>query len=96
MLFVSCGSVNAVKSGTANATEGISKFSLADLRPAKIDLVEVREKDLKEMPLGKDRALAYECKKYFWSFIPLNFKEPDLPRIEEGKFDGSLLPPKPL
>lgn len=96
LLLSSCGAVDAVKSSTAKATAGISKFSLADLRPSKINVVEVREKDLKEMPLGKDRVLAYERKKSFWSFIPGNFEEPDLPKIEEGEPDGGLLPPKPL
>lgn len=94
ILFISCESVNAVKSSTAKVTESISKFTLTYLSSAKINVVEVREKDLKEMPLGKDRALAYERKKSFWSFIPLNFKEHDLPKIKEGEFDGSLLPPK--
>jgi len=48
------------------------------------------------MPLGKERALAYERKKSFWSFMPSTFKEPDLPEIEEVEIDGGLLPPKPL
>lgn len=95
-LLASCGAVDAVKSTTDKATSGISKFSLADLHPSKIDVVEVREKDLKEMPLGKDRALAFERKKSFWSFIPGNFKEPELPKIQDGELDGGLLPPKPL
>jgi hypothetical protein len=96
LLLASCGAVDAVKSNTAKATAGISQFSLGDLRPSKIDVVEVREKDLKEMPLGKDRALAFERKKSFWSFFPANFKEPDLPKIDDGELDGGLLPPKPL
>ncbi|MFM2198316.1 MAG: hypothetical protein RLZZ505_1748 [Verrucomicrobiota bacterium] len=96
VLLASCGAVEAVKSTTAKATEGISKFSITDLRPSNIDVVEVREKDLKEMPLGKDRALAYERRKSFWSFIPGSFKEPDLPKVEETELDGGLLPPKPL
>lgn len=96
LLLTSCGAVDAVKNTTAKATAGFSQFSIADLRPSKIDVVEVREKDLKEMPLGKDRALAYERKKSFWSFLPGNFKEPDLPEIQEGELDGGLLPPKPL
>lgn len=96
LLLASCGAVDAVKTNTAKATAGISQFSLANLRPSNIDVVEVREKDLKEMPLGKDRALAYERKKSFWSFMPGKFKEPDLPQIEEGELDGGLLPPKPL
>ena len=96
VLLASCGAVDAVRSSTAKATVGISQFSIADLRPSKINVVEVREKDLKEMPLGKDRALAFERKKSFWSFIPVDFKEPALPEIEEGDPDGGLLPPKPL
>jgi len=96
VLLASCGAVDAVRSSTAKATAGISQFSIADLRPSKINVVEVREKDLKEMPLGEDRALAFERKKSFWSFIPVDFKEPALPEIEEGDPDGGLLPPKPL
>jgi hypothetical protein len=96
LLLASCGAVDAVKTSTAKASTGISQFSIADLRPSKIDVVEVREKDLKEMPLGKDRALAFERKKSFWSFLPGNFREPDLPKIEDGELDGGLLPPKPL
>jgi hypothetical protein len=96
VLLASCGAVDAVRNSTAKATAGISQFSIADLRPSKINVVEVREKDLKEMPLGKDRALAFERKKSFWSFIPVDFKEPALPEIEEGDPDGGLLPPKPL
>lgn len=103
VLLASCGTVQAVKNTTAKATEGfnkateeLGKFSLADLRPSKIDVVEVREKDLKDMPLGKDRALAYERKKSFWSFVPGSFKEPDLPEIEPSELDGGLLPPRPL
>jgi hypothetical protein len=92
LLLASCGSVEAVKSTTAK----VKQFSFSDLRPSRIDVVEVREKDLKEMPLGKDRALAYEQKKSFWSFLPGNFKEPDLPAIEDTELDGGLLPPKPL
>ncbi|MGJ8642200.1 MAG: hypothetical protein ACSHX9_02235 [Luteolibacter sp.] len=95
ILFASCGAVDTVKSATANATKRVSQFSINDLRPSSVDVVEVREKDLKEMPLGKERALAYERKRSFWSYVlPGDFKEPTLPDIEEGNMDGSLLPPK--
>ncbi len=96
LLLTSCGAVDAVKNTTAKATAGISQFSISDLRPSRINVVEVREKDLKEMPLGKDRALAFERKKSFWSFMPGTFKEPDLPEIQDVEIDGGLLPPKPL
>lgn len=98
LLLASCGAVSAVKSTASNATKGISQFSLSDLRPARIDVVEVREKDLREMPLGKERALAFDQKRKrsFWSFLPGTFEEPTLPAVSEGDMDGSLLPPKPL
>ncbi|MEP2776338.1 MAG: hypothetical protein ABJQ29_14970 [Luteolibacter sp.] len=90
ILFASCGAINS-------ATKKVTQFSINDLRPSTVDVVEVREKDLKEMPLGKDRALAYERKqkRTFWSFVlPSDFEEPSLPVIEDGDMDGSLLPPK--
>lgn len=98
------GTMNAVKSTASSATKGIASAtgkvtnSIPGLRPG-IDVVEVREDDMKEMPLGKDRALAFEEKKKrsFWSFVsPANFKEPVLPEISDSEIDGSLLPPKPL
>ena len=97
--LASCGSMDVVKSSAATATKGIKQFSISDLRPSKVDVVEVRETDLKEMPLGKERAIAFEEKKKrsFWSFVvPANFEEPVLPVISDDGIDGSLLPPKPL
>jgi len=90
--------MDAVKASAANAGKGLKQFSLADLRPARVAVVEVREKELKEMPLGKERALAFEEKKKrsFWSFLPANFEEPSLPDVSNDGIDGSLLPPKPL
>ncbi len=98
LLLVSCGAMDSMKSTASNATKGISQFSLSDLRPAKIGVVEVRQKDLKEMPLGKDRALAFdrERKRSFWAVMSGSFEEPTLPAIQDGEVDGSLLPPKPL
>lgn len=84
-----------MKSATVNATKKVTQFSLNDLRPSGVDVVEVREQDLKEMPLGKERALAYERKRSFWSFVlPSDFEEPTLPDIQDADMDGSLLPPK--
>ena len=97
--ITSCGTVDAVKQTAVNAGKSVKNFSLADLRPSQIDIIDVREDDLKEMPLGKDQAIAYEKKRErsFWSFAMPNFKEPSLPDISEGDMDGSLLlPPKSL
>lgn len=102
-LFASCGAVGSLKNATVSSVSKLSKFSVTDLMPARVGVVEVREKDLKDLPLGKERALAYEAKKQslashqsggFWFFKgPVDFKEPTLPS-EAGAMDGSLLPPR--
>jgi hypothetical protein len=70
---------------------------IARLLPAGgLKVVEVREKDLKDMPTGQERAIAYrnERKWGFWNFGgPLDFEEPELPEDGSG-IDGSLLPPR--
>lgn len=93
LLFTSCGTMKAVKETAANTTQNITDFAL--MRP-KVAVVEAREKDMKPMPLGKERALAFdqERKRSFWSFALPNFKEPTLPTVTEDQADGSLLPPK--
>ena len=97
-VITSCGTIDAVKHTAANAGKSVKQFSLSDLRPSRVDIVDVREDDLKEMPLGKERAIAFEKerKRSFWSFALPNFKEPNLPDVNEGNISGSLLPPKPL
>ena len=113
VLFASCGAVDTMKSATASATRSVKSAtasatkkvtqSIDDFRSPDVDVVEVREKDLKEMPLGKDRALAYEkkakTKRTFWSYVtPNSYIEPidlpTLPDMDEGDMDSSLLPPK--
>ena len=74
-----------------------SRDSVTAILPSRIPVVEVREKDLKEMPLGSERALAYEQKKRgFFSFFtgPVDFEEPDLPDVE-SEMGAGLLPPPP-
>lgn len=98
VLFASCGTMDSIKATAATAGKSVSQFSLSDLRPSQVKVVEVRENDLKEMPTGKERALAFDQtrKRSFWSFALPNFKEPTLPEINDADMDGSLLPPKPL
>jgi hypothetical protein len=101
-LFASCGALGSIKNATVSGVSHLSTFSVTDLMPARVGVVEVRQKDLKELPLGKERAMAYEAKKQnlasrgggFWFFKgPVDFKEPTLPS-ETGSSDGSLLPPR--
>ncbi len=100
---VSCGTLRSVKTATVSGFSKVSNFSVSDLFPSKVKVVKVRPKDLKELPLGKERALAYEANKDslaarpgrgFWFFNgPVDFKEPSLPS-DSGNLDGSLLPPR--
>jgi hypothetical protein len=99
--LASCAQMNSLKTATVGGlskVSDLSKASVAKLMPPKIPVVEVREKDLKAMPTGEERALAFEKSrqpsKSFWFFRgPVDFKEPELP--ESGAaIDGELLPPK--
>lgn len=95
-------SVAKVRNSTSTATSKLSSIKLPNLSLARllpgpgVKVVEVREKDLKELPTGHERALAFETKRKrgFWFFGgPVDFKEPALP--EPGaELDGSLLPPR--
>jgi hypothetical protein len=97
-------SVAKVGGSMSKAGDAVAKFSVSDLMPSKIKVVEVREKDLKEVTLGKDKALAYanghdslaQRKRGFFDFFrgPVEFKEPMLPAMSDPAMDEGLLPPK--
>lgn len=107
MALVSCASLGqagansmaAIKKTSSGAVSKISKISedsLASIRPSRVKVVEVRENDLKKLPTGAERALAFEKsrKRSFWNFGgPVDFQEPLLPQAG-AEMDGSLLPPK--
>jgi hypothetical protein len=93
------GSLAFVKKTTTATTTKVAQLStmaVDKINPPAVKVVEVREKDLKKLPTGQERALAYENtrKRGFWFFGgPVDFKEPSLPE-PGGEMDGSLLPPK--
>lgn len=101
--LVSCSTVSKIGEGSAafaqkTSDATTSKVSqLADLiRPAGVKVVEVREKDLKPLPTGHQRALAFQNTRQrgFWFFGgPVDFKEPTLPEAG-GEMDSGLLPPR--
>ena len=95
----SCARMSALSQAATSKMSEFSRNSLAALdrlRPGpRVPVVQVRHKDLKDMPLGHDRALAYQDKQRngWWFFGPVNFKEPVLPDAS-AESTGSLLPPK--
>ncbi len=82
---------------TSSKVAALSEKVTHKLTPAGVPVVEVREKDLKKMPTGKERVLAFENsrKRSLFSFFsgPVDFQEPVLPE-PDGSIDASLLPPK--
>lgn len=89
------GSLTLVQKTTAKVSQ-LTEMAVDKIHPAGVKVVEVREKDLKKLPSGQERALAFENtrKRGFWFFNgPVDFKEPTLPS-PGGEMDGSLLPPK--
>ena len=99
LALTSCGAMNVVKNTSSATRNGVARLThkITNFNEPDIKVVKVREKELKAMPTGKERALAYEgkAKRSFWFFGgPVDFKEPALPTAG-GNLDGSLLPPKP-
>jgi len=70
--------------------------AVSDLFPSRVPVVKARTKDMKELPLGHERALAFEKQRKFGFWVlggTADFVQPKLP--EPGsEMDGSLLPPK--
>jgi len=88
--FVPLALIATSCAGGGEVGDKIRHFSIHDLRPAKVEVVEVREKDLKPLPTGEERALAYQrSNSRFFGFF--NFREPELP-TGDLPMDGGLLP----
>ncbi len=102
LTFASCGTmkvVTAAKEKTVSGVSNLAKVSMNTIRPQRVAVVEVREKDLKELPTGEERALAYQGaqrqkKRGFLGLFngPMDFKEPVLPVPGGENFEG-VLPP---
>ncbi len=95
-ILASCAQVNSFKTAAAGQVGKLSDFS-AKLMPGsnRPPVVQVRERDLKEIPTGHERAVAFEKSRRnrFWIFGgPVDFVEPELPS-DPGVVDGSLLLP---
>lgn len=93
-LLVSCGGFS-----TSNIAQKSVK-SIAKILPSRMPVAEVRQKDLQEMPIGADRALAWDRRldglRYASTsrfFAPKNYQPPRLPDERTIPADGGILPP---
>ena len=98
LLFSSCGTMKVVTAAKEKTASGVSTLAKT-IRPPKVPIVEVREKDLRELPTGHERALAFQDTKRqrrqgFMAIFngPIDFKEPILPVEGAENFEG-VLPP---
>ncbi|RYD38696.1 MAG: hypothetical protein EOP87_01080 [Verrucomicrobiaceae bacterium] len=95
----SCGTMKVVQAAKEKTSGGVSALADASwgrLTKPKVPVVEVREKDLKELPTGEEQAVAFDNrrKRSFWGLFsgPVDYKEPTLP-VNAGELDAMLLPP---
>ena len=99
MGFASCGNFSA-SDLAKKSVKSVSK-SVAGIMPSRVPIATVRTKDLKKMPTGADRALAWERhlnRKRYASYTggwvaPKYYKAPTLPDERGLPVDGGLLPP---
>ena len=103
LAFPSCSKMSTLSKAATGKMSDFSHKSLAafdGLMPSRVPVVQVRQKDLKDLPLGHERALAFQEKQHnswsSWFFQgPVNFKEPVLPDTS-AESNGSLLPLLPV
>lgn len=94
LMVVSCGGFDAVGI-VKKPFKSVAKIKLPRLMPQRIPIAEVRAKDLREMPTGAEKALAFEEKRNRrrFVFIPGFYKEPKLPDARSLPSDAGILPP---
>ncbi len=113
--LISCSTMNKVGQGSvaivkktkdvaASKVSGATEGVVHKFRPSRVGIVDIREKDLKDLPTGREKYLAQQEKinnrnmasrsKRSWFFNgPVNFVEPELPP-PGSELDEILLPPK--
>lgn len=83
-LLISCG-----ESSLAHQ----SLQSVSSLLPSRVAIAEVRPKDLKKMPTGADRALAWDRKLNRWAYVEVDYNPATLPEDQDLPLGAGLLPP---
>jgi hypothetical protein len=98
LALAGCGAMKSLQASTRAAVAKIPKFPKLPVpadSPDAIKIAKVRPQDLKDLPLGRERAQAYERDRMAGAWLPgwdVKFDESE-PPIQEGEMDGSLLPP---
>lgn len=110
--FAGCGAVDSPEAGDSGdngsaLSGGFRRLASAASSPfgPDIPVVEVREEELRDLPSGHEKLLAYQARQQraarereFFGSGSMNFPEPELPQEGESADDaslgGGLLPPK--
>ena len=86
LLLASCGN-------SASNLASKSLDSVKNLLPSSVPIATVRSKDLKEMPSGADRALAWNQSLNQWVYVNIDYNPATLPNSQTQPIDSGLLPP---
>jgi hypothetical protein len=82
-----------LEQSASDRLDALATFSVRDLLPARVAIVKVREGDLKDFPLGSERALAFNRQRQFAT--PATFIEPALPSDSPAEAGTGVLPARP-
>lgn len=105
LLLTQCGTMGRIKNGAYTATSKVAhlaRSSVTNLTAPDVPVVKVRSRDLRDLPLGKERVVALEAQRK-QSFFARNFSPTPTgsfsiqqPKLPDSAPDatGTLLPPK--
>ncbi|NWK56413.1 hypothetical protein HW115_12385 [Verrucomicrobiaceae bacterium N1E253] len=92
-LVLACALISACGNSSSSNLASKSIDKVTGLWPRRVDVVDVRHKELKKMPSGKDLALAWDRSLNQWVYVPVDYKPPTLPDDPTMPIDAGLLPP---
>jgi|GEM_PF-6563754 len=91
-----CSCSGGLQQSASERMDQLAAFSPRDLLPLKVPIVKVRPGDLQDLPLGSERAMAYNRKRSFPLLGPhASFVEPLLPENSEAESTFGVLPARP-
>ena len=93
-LATSCVMLVSCQTNLTSGIAGKSIDKVAGLWPSRVPIAEVRNKDLKKMASGADRALAWNQSLNQWVYLtPVDYNPASMPDEPTYPVDGGLLPP---
>ena len=99
LLIIACSLCTSCGGSDVSTTISKPYKAIANLIPRRVPLAEVRPDDLRKLPTGADRALAWDrkldAKRYAYGswVVPKDYQAPTLPDSRTLPSAGGILPP---